>query len=591
MKQTILIFMLFGTMEVVAQNVGINNSDPKAKLDISGDLILKSADLTLADGNTSALDVNTNKYNHYKLIGPTGNFQIGGIAAGENDRIITLYNRTGHSLEVYNDDINADVTNRILTGTGGTFAVYSGGSVTLKYDNTINKWEITASHYNSLDNFGSGNWTLNGNDIYNSNAGNIGIGVLVPTEKLDILGHVNIAGEIKTNGTGGQVGDILKSNGNGSMQWAAMTTSNENIGFGSWGCDMQNLSEYNPIFASDGLPLDGFGNDAKIDGDIAIIGAKNSKIDNKESQGAAYIFKLTNNVWVEQQKLIASDGMANDFFGTSVSLSGNWIVIGAPKADINGMVDKGAAYLYYFDGVSWIEHAKFIDPNGNTNDQYAYDVDIYQEQLAISVIGNNFDEGAVQTFVFNGTTWIFQQLVVPNDNINGYNFGSSISINSDHLVIGVPASSNLNLNDGTVYFFKFEGNEWVQINKFSFPVTAQNDQFGKSVSLYENSAIVGSLQDKIQFFQYSNDLWKSSNNYTQVGSSCVSISNGVAITSVGNILKYTNNLWYKFEKVSDPKDTSSGALFSTVAIDNDRFVICAPSALAYRGMAIFGKIK
>lgn len=157
MKLTILIFMLFGTMGVYAQNVGIGNADPKAKLDISGDLILKSADLTLADGNTLALDVNTNKYNHYKLIGPTGNFQIGGIGAGEHDRIITLYNRTGHSLEVYNDDVNADVANRILTGTGGTFAVYSGGSVTMKYDNTINKWELTASHYNSLDNFGSGN--------------------------------------------------------------------------------------------------------------------------------------------------------------------------------------------------------------------------------------------------------------------------------------------------------------------------------------------------------------------------------------------------------------------------------------------------
>jgi hypothetical protein len=187
---SISILIVFGCINLYAQNVGINNSDPKAKLDISGDLILKSADLTLADGNTLALDINTNKYNHYKLLGPTGNFQIGGIAAGEHDRIITLYNRTGHSLEVYNDDINADVANRILTGTGGTFAVYSGGSVTLKYDNTINKWEITASHYNSLDNFGSGNWSLSGDDIYNANIGNVGVGTNTPLSKLSINGEL-----------------------------------------------------------------------------------------------------------------------------------------------------------------------------------------------------------------------------------------------------------------------------------------------------------------------------------------------------------------------------------------------------------------
>jgi len=139
-----------------AQNVGIGTTDPRAKLDVAGDLILKSSELVLNDGNTLNLDITTQKYNHYKLTGPTSNFQISGILVAEQDRIITLYNRAGHSLEIYNDYAITDPGKRILTGTGGTFAVYPGGSVTLKYDTAINKWEITASHYNSLDNFGSG---------------------------------------------------------------------------------------------------------------------------------------------------------------------------------------------------------------------------------------------------------------------------------------------------------------------------------------------------------------------------------------------------------------------------------------------------
>ncbi|MBK7809310.1 MAG: hypothetical protein IPJ51_23950 [Saprospiraceae bacterium] len=180
---------------IYAQNVGISTTDPRATVDVAGDLILKSAELILADGNTLDLDITTQKYNHYKLTGPTANFQISGIMAAEQDRIVTLYNRAGHSLEIYNDYATADLEKRILTGTGGTFAVYPGGSVTLKYDTAINKWEITASHYNSLDNFGSGNWTLSGDDIYNANVGNVGINTMTPLTNLQVDGNLSLVSD------------------------------------------------------------------------------------------------------------------------------------------------------------------------------------------------------------------------------------------------------------------------------------------------------------------------------------------------------------------------------------------------------------
>lgn len=194
-KFLISTFILIHANFVHAQNVGIGTTDPRAKLDVAGDLILKSAELILADGNTLDLDITTQKYNHYKLTGPTANFQISGIMAAEQDRIVTLYNRAGHSLEIYNDYATADLEKRILTGTGGTFAVYPGGSVTLKYDTAINKWEITASHYNSLDNFGSGNWTLSGDDIYNANVGNVGINTMTPLTNLQVDGNLSLVSD------------------------------------------------------------------------------------------------------------------------------------------------------------------------------------------------------------------------------------------------------------------------------------------------------------------------------------------------------------------------------------------------------------
>lgn len=175
-----------------AQHVGVGTTAPKAMLDVNGDMILKSIDLNIPDGATYQLDVNSNKYNQYKLVGPTSNFQIAGIGAAEQDRTVALYNRTGVSLEVYNDDVNALSQDRILTGTGGTFAVYNGGNVVLKYDTLIAKWEIISGHYSSLDYFGGGAgfWLPTANDIYNTNSGNVGIGTITPTAKLTVNGNL-----------------------------------------------------------------------------------------------------------------------------------------------------------------------------------------------------------------------------------------------------------------------------------------------------------------------------------------------------------------------------------------------------------------
>ena len=206
MKKKFLVFstVLVLSQMAIAQNIGIGNTNPQAKLDVSGDLILRSYSLTVADGTTYALDVNTNKFSNYKLTGTTGNFQIAGITAAANDRNITLYNRTGNSMEIYNDDVNAPASNRILTGTGTTFAVYNGGTVSLRYDTAIQKWEVISSHYNNLDYFGAGtgNWDLNGTAIFNTNTGNVGVGTNTPDAKLTVNGNIALLSDTVKIGCG-----------------------------------------------------------------------------------------------------------------------------------------------------------------------------------------------------------------------------------------------------------------------------------------------------------------------------------------------------------------------------------------------------
>ncbi len=196
-----------------SQNVGIGTTNPQSGLDINADLALRSTDIIINSVYSYSLDVNSLKQTNYKLKSPTlpvGNFIIAGISGSVEGRIITLTNRSGFSMEIYNEDLTASASDRIQTGTGSTIAVYNGGAITLQYDGTDQRWSVKSMHNNSLDYFGGGGggssyWDLSGNNITNNNPGNVGIGTSGPTFKLDVNGNIRSKGNgITGNGlTGG----------------------------------------------------------------------------------------------------------------------------------------------------------------------------------------------------------------------------------------------------------------------------------------------------------------------------------------------------------------------------------------------------
>ena len=128
------------------------------------------------------------------------------------------------------------------------------------------------------------------------------------------------------------------------------------------------------LTASDGQPGDEFGISVSLDGDNLLIGASDDD-DNGSDSGSAYVFVRNGTTWTQQQKLTASDGAFDDFFGFSVSVSGDTALVGAWQDDDNGS-NSGSAYVFLRIGTTWSQQQKLTDSDGPDEDRFGYAVSI-----------------------------------------------------------------------------------------------------------------------------------------------------------------------------------------------------------------------
>ncbi len=194
----LILFSFYG----VAQNVGVNTSTPEASLDVNGDIVIRPGNLNVPDGITLSLDVNAAKFSYYRIEGPTADFILAGIAAAVDGRQLSLFNRSGFTMQLNNEDATVVATDMIVTGTNADISIPNKGIVTLQYDANEGKWIVKSS---SKDAVGSGIsfWDTDGTHIYNNNTGNVGIGTNNPYTRLTIESPYNTSGwfHIGRNGT------------------------------------------------------------------------------------------------------------------------------------------------------------------------------------------------------------------------------------------------------------------------------------------------------------------------------------------------------------------------------------------------------
>jgi hypothetical protein len=244
-------------------------------------------------------------------------------------------------------------------------------------------------------------------------------------------------------------------------------------------------TEKQKIIAPDGALLDGFSS-VSVDGDTAIIGAYYDD-DNGADSGSAYVFTRTDHVWTQQAKLLASDGAPGDFFGSHVSLDGDTVLIGA-DADDNS---KGSVYVFTCTGAIWTQQAKLLASDGVAGDNFSRSMSIYGNTAIIGALkddDNGLDSGSAYVFTRTGTTWTQQAKLLALDGTADDNFGISVSIYGDTALIGTSYYPS-----GAAYVFTRTGTTWTQQKKI-LP-SDETTGFGSSVSLDRDTALIGAAGD------------------------------------------------------------------------------------------------
>jgi 3',5'-cyclic AMP phosphodiesterase CpdA len=243
---------------------------------------------------------------------------------------------------------------------------------------------------------------------------------------------------------------------------------------------------------SDTASGDWFGRWISVDGDAAIAGATNH-VHADIGGGAAYVLRRAGSQWAEEAELLASDAEAGDFFGVSVGVSGNVAIVGASREDTQGDL-AGAAYIYRFDGAAWNE-TKLLASDGAAQDQFGYSSDIDGDQAVVGAFGDDdlgSESGSAYVFRFDGASWIEEAKLYAADGAEVCWFGSSVAISGDVIIVG--RSPHEGTPDaGAAYVFRRGISGWALEQVLIGSDSSVGDHFGYSVALSGDVACVGAM--------------------------------------------------------------------------------------------------
>ena len=263
-----------------------------------------------------------------------------------------------------------------------------------------------------------------------------------------------------------------------------------------------NWTQQAQLNGTGGAAGDLFGVSVAVSGDTAIVGAFADNINGNTDQGSAFVFRTLSSNWAQEAKTVATGGAADDQFGNSVAISGDTAIIGAPSDDVSGNNNQGSAYIFTRNGTVWTQQAQLNATGGAANDNFGFSVAINGDTVIVGAVyddvGANSDQGSAYIFVRNSTTWTQQAQLNGSDGAANDSFGTSVGISGDTVIVGAYADTvGANNGQGSAYIFTRTGTGWSQQAQLIATDGAPLDMFGNSVAISGDTAVVGAYGDDV----------------------------------------------------------------------------------------------
>ena len=249
-------------------------------------------------------------------------------------------------------------------------------------------------------------------------------------------------------------------------------------------------------------PLAELGWAVAISGNTAVVGARNEDFARSTgalaNAGASYIYVRSGSTWIQEARLVPRDPNPGDTFGVSVAIDGNTVVVGATGSDPDDISNAGAAYIFVREGVNWIQKAKLLASDPVPDDNFGSSVAIEGDTILVGAdnkdIFINFDSGAVYVFIRRGNSWDQKAKLVASDARPGAYFGGAVALAGNRIVVGATEANPAGLRGpGAAYVFKGRGNSWQQEARLSAEDGRRGDFFGHSVAISGETIAVGAI--------------------------------------------------------------------------------------------------
>jgi len=253
------------------------------------------------------------------------------------------------------------------------------------------------------------------------------------------------------------------------------------------------------LFALTSQSNSSFGESVDIDGDTLAVGSHLYDIsDSLRDAGAAYIFTYSGSSWHTNAMVTEPSAAGTNYFGMTLCLRNNNLLVGAPYADVVG-ADAGSASLFHPFLFSWdiVVTQRFTAPFPSTRDFFGSDVAIDGDWIVVGARGDDtvvsVNSGSAHVFHWD-QTWQWMEVIVPSDATDGCGFGSAVAMDQHQLVIGSPSDNTFASLAGAGYCYLRVDDGWSLNNKLISNQARSYPPMGWSAAVHDGTTVLGAWQ-------------------------------------------------------------------------------------------------